>query len=268
MSDDLDAFFTEIAEAETAVVTQPSDQQDVTGPVVLSASAPAQPALKKARVHTENDDTLKSEEQILQEELDRLKPVVMGNVDNIVISSSSSHGAPATTSSTEPSIYGPIGPSPSLTSTLPAVAVDNSKPNPYQPTETSYSGVGSSSSSSSSTSTFASGLGGGGLASSTTTSVTIKRSEKKFVRTAAGVTYVDKTLQEWPENDFRLFVGDLGKETTDAMLQKEFTVYKSFAKAKVIRDNAGRTKGTFYFNPYFLIEYKSQVSYKLLFVYS
>ena len=75
------------------------------------------------------------------------------------------------------------------------------------------------------------------------------------MRTAAGVTYVDKTLQEWPENDFRLFVGDLGKETTDSMLQKEFTVYKSFAKAKVIRDNAGRTKGTFYFNPYFLPVY-------------
>ena len=45
---------------------------------------------------------------------------------------------------------------------------------------------------------------------------------------------IDETLQEWPENDYRLFVGDLGKETTDAMLIKEFSCYKSFAKVFVI----------------------------------
>ncbi len=35
---------------------------------------------------------------------------------------------------------------------------------------------------------------------------------KKFVRTGAGETWVDPTLNEWPENDYRLFVGDLGNE--------------------------------------------------------
>lgn len=49
------------------------------------------------------------------------------------------------------------------------------------------------------------------------------------------ITRVDETLNDWPENDFRLFIGDLGKETTDAMLLKEFATYKSFAKVPQIR---------------------------------
>jgi hypothetical protein len=35
---------------------------------------------------------------------------------------------------------------------------------------------------------------------------------KVHVRKAAGKAWVDPTLSEWPENDFRLFVGDLAKE--------------------------------------------------------
>jgi RNA recognition motif-containing protein len=43
----------------------------------------------------------------------------------------------------------------------------------------------------------------------------------------------DATLSEWPENDFRIFVGDLGTEVTDELLAKAFNKYGSFAKAKV-----------------------------------
>ena len=32
------------------------------------------------------------------------------------------------------------------------------------------------------------------------------------VREAAGQRWVDPTLLEWPENDFRIFVGNLGNE--------------------------------------------------------
>lgn len=62
----------------------------------------------------------------------------------------------------------------------------------------------------------------------------IEKSTKRFVRTGAGETWVDDTLTEWPENDFRLFIGDLAKETTTEMLAAAFSQYKSFARAKVI----------------------------------
>jgi len=35
---------------------------------------------------------------------------------------------------------------------------------------------------------------------------------KMYVRKGADGTWTDPTLSEWPENDFRLFVGDLSKE--------------------------------------------------------
>lgn len=37
-------------------------------------------------------------------------------------------------------------------------------------------------------------------------------------------------------DDFRIFCGDLGNETTDDMLVKAFSKYPSFQKAKVIKD--------------------------------
>lgn len=40
-------------------------------------------------------------------------------------------------------------------------------------------------------------------------------------------------VQEWPDNDFRIFVGDLGNEVNDDVLGKAFQRYPSFAKAKV-----------------------------------
>lgn len=61
------------------------------------------------------------------------------------------------------------------------------------------------------------------------------RQNKTFVRSAAEEVWVDETLAEWPENDYRIFVGDLGKEVTTEHLAKHFQIYKSFAKAKVMR---------------------------------
>jgi hypothetical protein len=54
-----------------------------------------------------------------------------------------------------------------------------------------------------------------------------------ILREAAGRKWVDPTLSEWPENDFRIFVGDLGNEVNDDALGKAFQRYPSFAKAKV-----------------------------------
>ena len=41
---------------------------------------------------------------------------------------------------------------------------------------------------------------------------------------------------DWPSDDYRLFVGNIGKEVTDDVLGNAFRRYKSFNKAKVIRD--------------------------------
>jgi len=72
-----------------------------------------------------------------------------------------------------------------------------------------------------------------------------KRSKpKKYVRKAAGQSWEDPTLSEWPDDDFRIFCGDLGNEVTDDMLSNAFSKYTSFSKAKVIRDKrTGKTKG-------------------------
>jgi hypothetical protein len=61
----------------------------------------------------------------------------------------------------------------------------------------------------------------------------VPRQNKNFVRTGAGEVWVDNSLNEWPENDYRIFVGDLAKEITTEHLVAHFQHYKSFAKAKV-----------------------------------
>ena len=60
--------------------------------------------------------------------------------------------------------------------------------------------------------------------------------KKKALRKGGGQVWVDETLEEWPEKDFRIFAGDLGNEVTDEVLSNAFKKYPSFVKAKVIRD--------------------------------
>lgn len=63
-------------------------------------------------------------------------------------------------------------------------------------------------------------------------------------REAAGKTWFDPTLSEWDPNDFRIFVGDLGKEVDDQMLQAAFIRFASFKKAKVVKEQrTGKSKG-------------------------
>ncbi|CAA0840858.1 RNA-binding (RRM/RBD/RNP motifs) family protein [Striga hermonthica] len=68
--------------------------------------------------------------------------------------------------------------------------------------------------------------------------------KKAIPRTAAGQTWEDPTLAEWPENDYRLFCGDLGNEVNDDVLSKAFSRFPSFNMARVVRDKrTGKTKG-------------------------
>ncbi|KAH9294961.1 hypothetical protein KI387_038549, partial [Taxus chinensis] len=68
--------------------------------------------------------------------------------------------------------------------------------------------------------------------------------KKAIPRKAAGQTWEDPTLADWPENDFRLFCGDLGNEVNDEVLTKAFSRYTNFNMARVVRDKrTGKTKG-------------------------
>ncbi|EPS60509.1 hypothetical protein M569_14292, partial [Genlisea aurea] len=68
--------------------------------------------------------------------------------------------------------------------------------------------------------------------------------KRAIPRKAAGQTWEDPTLTEWPENDNRLFCGDLGNEVNDDVLSKAFSKFPSFNMARVVRDKrTGKTKG-------------------------
>ncbi|KAK1260460.1 Polyadenylate-binding protein RBP45B [Acorus gramineus] len=68
--------------------------------------------------------------------------------------------------------------------------------------------------------------------------------KKAIPRKAAGQTWEDPTLAEWPENDYRIFCGDLGNEVNDEVLTKAFSRFPSFNMARVVRDKrTGKTRG-------------------------
>jgi hypothetical protein len=60
--------------------------------------------------------------------------------------------------------------------------------------------------------------------------------KRSFLRMEAGTVWEDPTLAEWPENDYRLYVRNLGGEVSDKILAEPFMKWKSFAMAKVVRD--------------------------------
>ena len=65
-----------------------------------------------------------------------------------------------------------------------------------------------------------------------------------MLRKCAGEVWEDPTLLEWPAGDTRLFCGDLGNEVSDDMLAEPFRKFRSFVKAKVVRDaRNNKTKG-------------------------
>uniref|UniRef100_A0A0D3H3D8 RRM domain-containing protein n=2 Tax=Oryza TaxID=4527 RepID=A0A0D3H3D8_9ORYZ len=82
-------------------------------------------------------------------------------------------------------------------------------------------------------------------ARATATSSSDPAAKKKAIpRRAAGQSWEDPTLTDWPDNDYRLFCGDLGNEVNDDVLSKAFSRFPSFNMARVVRDKrTGKTKG-------------------------
>ncbi|GMH94232.1 hypothetical protein TL16_g12848 [Triparma laevis f. inornata] len=63
------------------------------------------------------------------------------------------------------------------------------------------------------------------------------------VASSCGKTWVDTSLSEFPENDYRLFIGDLSRDATNADLTGAFAHFKSMALTKIVFDNMGKSKG-------------------------
>ena len=64
-------------------------------------------------------------------------------------------------------------------------------------------------------------------------------------------------MADWPENDYRLFCGNLGNEVSDEVLANAFRKYKSFFRARVIRDKRTmKTKGYLYYIYTYILIYK------------
>ena len=73
-----------------------------------------------------------------------------------------------------------------------------------------------------------------------------KKKILRTVHTASGKSEVweDPKLEEFAENDFRVYASNLGNEITDQMLANFFSHYKSFSKAVVLRDKrTNRSRG-------------------------
>ena len=64
------------------------------------------------------------------------------------------------------------------------------------------------------------------------------------IRSAAGETWVDPTLTQWPANDFRLFIGNLAKDLKQSALETAFSIYPSFHMARIMYDkHTGKSRG-------------------------
>lgn len=74
--------------------------------------------------------------------------------------------------------------------------------------------------------------------------VKFAESKVKHLRKGGGEIWSDPTLDDWDTNDHRIFCGNLGNEVTDELLGNAFRQYKSFQRARVIRDKrTGKGKG-------------------------
>jgi len=84
----------------------------------------------------------------------------------------------------------------------------------------------------------------GGASASASTPAENPTKKRALPRMMGGEAWYDPKLAEWPENDFRIFVGDVGADVDDAQLAAAFARFPSFAMARVVRDRrTGKNRG-------------------------
>lgn len=59
---------------------------------------------------------------------------------------------------------------------------------------------------------------------------------RKIFRKAGEEEWVDKTLEDWDDHDYRVFLGNLAYEVTEEMVKNAFRKFTSIQKVKVVRD--------------------------------
>ncbi|KAJ2780786.1 hypothetical protein H4R18_003254 [Coemansia javaensis] len=68
--------------------------------------------------------------------------------------------------------------------------------------------------------------------------------KRRIVRMAGGQVWEDRTLDDWPADDYRLFAGDLGPDVTSEMLEQVFGKFRSLQKTHVVREKGtGKSRG-------------------------
>ena len=63
-----------------------------------------------------------------------------------------------------------------------------------------------------------------------------KKEQQKMMTTlrkSGSEMWQDESLNDWPDGDYRVFIGDLGNEVNDEHLATAFRKYQSFHRAKV-----------------------------------
>ena len=67
---------------------------------------------------------------------------------------------------------------------------------------------------------------------------------RKIYRKAGEEQWVDKTLEDWDDNDYRVFIGNLCADVTEEDLKHAFKKYTSVQKVKIVKDKKSeKSKG-------------------------
>jgi hypothetical protein len=224
MDDDLDAFFDDVENAVKEV--QEEERTDNEPPVTTTAvekdTSSSSASVIKSQKTKATDQEIEEAEQ--QRPVKRAKVVAAssGAVKNIVVASS----VPVVSVLPPP----PTAPSKSVSAAPPP------PPPPPLPPGNNYGAT--------TTTTYYHNNTPAQQHIDNNVSSNTTDKQKTHVRTAAGKTWSDPTLTQWPPNDFRLFVGNLAKDLKESDLSQAFSKYPSFAMSRIMYNKTdGKSRG-------------------------